>query len=299
MVTKKRRTKAAVRTPAATAATVIKLHFQGLFAFCFNSDNSECQVGVLSTAPGHQLHIMVHKTSSNGEQTQYPITLGPALARLKDRIYLEIDGATPGIVQVMGAGTLDRKTSPTGSNENDLRWIIDYEGPEVHDRSINIREGIIKPIFHLSSGYFYTRSISPKRHTIVKGSQSKKDFGYVGESIGADISVEVGSQVRLRIVKEGAEPSEVILSLGKIEADCMYEVSVINSRPGEFQTERTEKQLEADDRPQGFQLTDMQYYYHALDIPATDWIDFQEEPKKGAGLLECYSMRLSRTESLP
>ena len=122
----------------------------------------------------------------------------------------------------------------------------------------------------------------------------------MGRYIGTDINVAAGGEIKLRMERKGE--SDVVVSLGKVEADCTYEATIVNSRPGEFQPDDRDTDSKTTRNVGGYEPSDMQYYYHGIDKDSTEWYDFREKTEKtilGLPPSECYNMLLGQTNNIP
>jgi len=292
-----------IRTTVPTSA--ISLSFKGLFIFCFN-ENTECQIGVLSTAPAHGLKIVFSKWNADGVKQQ-SFVLGPALSRILDRARLIVPGTPPGIEQVQYPN-FSRTTAPATKEKHDLRWIIDYE-KELHKVStpLTLREGIVKPVLIVNNGRFFTEEVDLKEYVSVKGGTAQGDIGHLGKSVGVTIDAPIGRRIDLRLTRQKLS---FTLPLGVIEDKCEYQLSVVNSRVDEHQAELSQDQRiltkllnevkQLTDTAYGvgdYQRTDMLYYYDAIDEPSSRQFDFQLKQNMGEQPFgfppaECYPGRL-------
>lgn len=277
------------------APPTITFLFDGLFFLCFDEEAKECQIGVLTTAPGHRLSITVTKRTGD-EETAYTTALNSAVARLAGHISLDIEGAAaPGVTRYgYGDGTPITREDRDAHPEN-FKWVIDFENSEMHGKELPKVEGILSPVLHMGVGEFYTAKVSEHKQIRTRGNAAHKTFGYVAELIGSRITLD--------------RPGRAILKAGEttwvlpIETGSTYVVHLKYLRP-----EHAEHRHEGitTESPRLSTHSDLHFYYHALDVPATERFDFEPvlrnrvvKPMFGAPPLICYATTGSKTKQVP
>lgn len=190
-----------------TTPSNLQLFFKGLFTFCFSQDivvgtepeAEECQVGVLSTAPGHQLKItIVKETAGIPEVSSVDIT--PTLGRGFRYITLQTPEDLPGVT-CPRLEPVDRTDPPSHSpGEYDFRWIIDFEGREFYDSTLSLTRGVFLPIISIRTGRFYTNLVTEPAFVQIQGQRIKVPFfGHVAEVMASDITLPPGSHFALKL----------------------------------------------------------------------------------------------------
>ncbi len=211
--------------------------------------------------------------------------------RFADRVYIEVQGSNVGVTRKgYGDGALicrDDPNDPKVGREN-YKWIIDFENSELHDAELGKISNILRPVIHINNGEFYTHKVSEDKYICVRGNTTHRPFGHVAETIGARINLGDEDHVIVRI---GTQSWTLPRKPG-----ATYEVHFENLRQGHGSHD-TEHRVAAPPAHPG--SSDLQYYYQAFDVPATEAFDFEPEAKRGDPPLICYATGGRRTTWLP
>jgi len=93
-----------------------------------------------------------------------------------------------------GTGPADRKQEPTDSNREDFKWIVDLEGPDMHNKNLtaDISTARLLMVLIVRNGEFSTKLISPflNRETLGGGTDP---FGFAAAVTGLDITCTVSN----------------------------------------------------------------------------------------------------------
>jgi hypothetical protein len=226
----------------------IRFLFTGLLAMHqFSADRFD--IGVHSKA-GHELKILIIERSP----------LGPDLIRLErddlgDEVFFDVVNPVHSGVSIYTNGeTFDR--SPLIDDENDFRWMVEFDGPEFHNRPLQVNEGIFNPIIYIRNGTFYTakKSLLQKIHpmTFTAPGPGPQEFTWF---VGADVFLgESESSATLRYGAGDAQSYTFTKGPEK-----MYLVVVLNLAPS--------------DHPSSKMASDFQFYYDAFDVPLQEKFD--------------------------
>ena len=224
----------------------ITMVFSGLFLIAFEKDKRFCQFGVIQ-AERHCLKINI--------ETQGPsLPDAPKLSfnAPNEDIHFEVTRRASG-VDTYEPGPFQRNLR---HDRRDFRWVLDFEGLELHNRQLEVRDGAIKRSVFVYNGLFYTLDTgeviirSPRQHVAGTvdsvGLVPQFQNGLMCESIGCDIYLS-GQEEFLIKYGPGANYSMRL----KKEHCISYKITVTN--------------LCEERRPQD--TSDFALYYDVLDVP--------------------------------
>jgi hypothetical protein len=189
---------------SASQLPTIKLLFDGLFFFCFDTqseESKECQIGVLTTAFEHELSVTIVETipETRGGETYYKhstrvFSLGQSLCRLLGHIYINVRSKSrriPGVTRY-GYGNGDPLASreDTTTDPENFKWIIDFENGEFSSDKLTIAPKVFSPVLHINTGEFRTHITAKGLYNVVKADVTQKYFGHVAQTIAANIALE-------------------------------------------------------------------------------------------------------------
>jgi hypothetical protein len=215
----------------------ITLVFRGLFLLAFDEDNKFCQLGVIE-ADRHRLKINIKTNAAslpNPSALSFEIPDGDICFGVLGRTNA-VDKYEPG--PFLRDPSHDRR---------DFRWVLDLEGPELHDRQLTIRAGSLKRSIFVINGLFYTYYCRSVR--IVAPSSAAK-VAFIAEEIGCDIYLYGEEEA---VFRYGPDEGHTIKL--KREPDISYEISIENICPEEEG---------ASPSP----VSDFAHYYDVVDVPA-------------------------------
>ena len=200
---------------------MVRITFTGIFAFCIN-EKGQCEIGVLK----HHEHEATLSIARFGESND-PENIAPPAAWKSG---LQIKTEDPGAHQYIGTD-FDRPSN--AGDPEDFRWILDLEGPDLHDHHLLRRpnqSGMVSlsPILRIDGGtiYTYLKSVSTYSRVSVQNTSNPERFlGKVARVIGIDIPCALKGQILLT----DGENNQV--SLANTMSDMRYEITVSNTRP--------------------------------------------------------------------
>jgi hypothetical protein len=209
----------------------ITLVFSGLFLLAFEEENKYCQLIVLE-AERHLLEINV-KTQSDS-RTDVPDL---SIKAPDGDVFFEVTGRING-VDTYEPGPFERHNR---HDSRDFRWLLDFEGRELHNHRLHLRANAPKRSVFVYDGLFYTHSA---QRVIISGPQSARNLAageikgaskippsqnaLIARSVGCDIYLNDGEEFQLRY---GPNASYSI-SLRK-EPKISYGISVTNLCPSD------------------------------------------------------------------
>jgi hypothetical protein len=196
----------------------VRITFTGIFAFCIN-EKGQCEIGVLKH-PEHEATLSIARFG----ESNAPENIPPPAAWQSG---LQIETENPGVRQYIGAD-FDRRWN-TGDPE-DFRWILDLEGPDLHDQHLERRtdgSGIVSlsPILRIDGGTIYTflKTVNSYGRVSVQNKGPQHFLGKVARVIGIDIPCALNGKVVLRDRKNNQAP------LLNTVSDMRYEITVNNT----------------------------------------------------------------------
>lgn len=223
--------------PITKSSTTAFINVRGLGIICFNPQKKRCETAIIRNAE-HTLTVNVYKPTfidgGSSDKLGYTPIFNRKITELED-ISIEISGiGNPKIdgFELFQNGDFNRLNGE--SDENDLRWILNLEGEEMHGSNLSKNEQFSlaekPPVtrLYISNGLFYAvmpndkdlpdfpffRKNDPFRNV-------EEDFGYIAETLGVNIeSDEVVFKLNIGI-------TENTLSLPKIDG-IPYKIEITN-----------------------------------------------------------------------
>jgi hypothetical protein len=204
----------------------ITLVFSGLFLIAFEKDKRFCQLSVIQ-AERHCLKINIKTQAAS-----LPDAPELSFNAPNENIHFEVTRRANG-VDTYEPGPFERTPLHDG---RDFRWVLDFEGRELHNEQLSVRDGAIKRSVFVYNGLFYTRDTEeviikrPIHHaartvdsvSLIPQSQP----GLICKSIGCDIYLSGQEEF---LFKYGPDAN---YSMRLKKEPCLsYEISVSNLCP--------------------------------------------------------------------
>lgn len=306
----------------------LKIIFDGLFFFCFNSGGdppnpavtdpaSECRIGFLTTAPRHVITISGERKIPVGDQTvkeKFDLTLTHKQVRKIAQISLDVPGVVSPSVSREGHGESIDRNNPTEANKKHFQWIIDMEHPNLHATKLTLVPGVLKPVMHVNIGKFYTESLSDVKYNLTKVDEEPKPFGKVAARTGLKIDTLPQGKASLRIgdlnlplVEKAGATCEVILKNRCPALDGVREkLNQLKLRPVLEGIIELFHSLSPDPTPEEIkdlllrlQGSDFPLYYHAFDVKIRGQFDFEPiDEERAYPPAVCYATSGSETTNI-
>jgi hypothetical protein len=229
----------------------ITLVFKGLFLIAFEKDKRFCQFGVIQ-AERHCLKINI-KTSASS------LPAAPELScKIPDGdIHLEVTNRASG-VDTYEPGRFERNRR---HDRRDFRWVLDFEGRELHNHQLPVRPGALKRSVFVYNGLFYARDTHeviirrPFHHTTgTAGDESllpQTQSGLICKSVGCDIYLTDQEEFLFKYGPDGNYSIRL-----KKEQGISYEISVTNLCPEDVEPAPGS--------------SDFALYYEVLNVPENE-----------------------------
>jgi hypothetical protein len=277
------------------SASKVTFLFDGLFFFAFNDYDPvsrkwrECQVGVHPLVPHHPFRIVIKDTVWN--ETILDIT-EPChkVSRLLNNLIIE-ESDRGGEERRITRHDASINRMNRVNNQDSFNWVIDFENHELHGKELNKQSSKLKPILRFKAGDFYTAQVSYCKQILKRTNSSgevSREFGYVARLIGADINLDPGRALVLRMGEQTLR-----LAGNNEEPTSIYSIKLFNTD-------------DTDSNPN----SDVRFFYdHFLSDPNGTRFEFipvdphcdqdRDEYDKVVPPYVCYGTTGSRTNYIP
>jgi hypothetical protein len=197
----------------------VTISFGGLMVFHKENGRPSYEVGILGpdVSPEHEFTVSIDGVK-------------------KDRQHLPAGGSWSLEITnpqgTSGAGPIEvghtARRPDSASGQYDFSWIIDLESSEFHGKELELKPGLLKPIFHLPNGMLFTeyKSIDLQRR---QGNGSPSLFGFVPETIALHLELRKGQELVLKDNSSSGSNGEVF-RLPYSPSHPPYYVSIRNVR---------------------------------------------------------------------
>jgi len=277
----------------------VTIYFKGLLAFCFDAKFKYCQVGVHTKANNHELKVSVYKKRGNRIVSSAPmLRFSHEMIRCSSDLWLDIEGGTPPKQQTAEPYVMSDQ-GPALVDDQDFRHVVDLEGENFYNRTLNIKDGVLRPSLFIGKGLFYAAALTahgyktvladstvsdqaPHAHLTTEASSlghiSGHRIGRIATYVGANIYLDHESQaVVLRAgKKKGAELFRLVKGEGE---DTTYEITIEN------------------DDTQAPVGSDFRYYYDAFELNPGE-PEILIKPNGGIEVGDCILTWFSKSHSL-
>jgi hypothetical protein len=259
----------------------ITLDFRGLFLIAFEKEKRFCQFGVIQ-AERHCLKIDIRTRSSSLLDAPELSCKVPG-----ENIHFEVTRRASG-VDTYEPGSFERNRR---HDRRDFRWVLDFEGRELHNHQLQVRAGVLKRSVFVYNGLFYTRDTrevvirSPSHHTIEtsdgEGLLPQTQSGLICKSVGCDIYLTDQEEF---LFKYGPDANYSIRL--KKERGLSYEISVTNLCSEDVERARPDS-------------SDFALYYEVLNVPENEQFRVFSSPAPGDrdDINPCDPSRISITKA--
>jgi hypothetical protein len=186
--------------------------FHGLFNLRFDGTRN-CEVLIHNTTHtlGHKhphhfnidIYAVLDSTPVDGPIITIPVDDS---RRHSEGYGINVVNAVPQLngVYAYTPNGFDRTIRDTESNHNDpldFRWMLDFDGPDLHGTKIPRKNSKGRPSFNINKGVFYTLLKTCSRFQRLKSGTDPQELGYVARFMAADIRLQSGGYVELGVGK--------------------------------------------------------------------------------------------------
>lgn len=183
--------------------------FHGLLSFCYRDkagveDRLHCEVGVLNQDPKHQLRIRIEGGTCAGA---YEYTHDQLKLVAEKSFRIEIEGAIPNVDFYQAAKTFNRETATGPEFDNDFRWLIDVETPDLYNDEVRRKKKHYGPKLMVKNGTFFTQE---KTHSTFKFVERRSGgdeppLGSIAFCSAAKIKLKSGERAKFTFIPPGAK----------------------------------------------------------------------------------------------
>jgi len=260
----------------------ITLVFNGLFLIAFEKDRKFCQLSVIQ-AERHCLKIKIEtRAASLRDDPELSINVP------NENIHFEVTRRASG-VDTYEPGPFERNLR---HDRRDFRWVLDFEGRELHNNQLPVREGAIKRSVFVYNGLFYTLDTQeviirrPMQHVAGRVDDvsliPQFQTGLMCKSLGCDIYLSDREEF---LFKYGPDAN---YSMRLKKEHCLsYKISVTNL-------------CDDDGEPPPPGSSDFALYYEVLDVPEGQQFDVLSvpDPSHRDDVNPCNPSRVSITKAI-
>ncbi|HQU82712.1 MAG TPA: hypothetical protein PKY59_06295 [Pyrinomonadaceae bacterium] len=226
--------------PITKSSATAFINVRGLGIVCFNPQKKRCETAIIRSGD-HKLTLNIYKPafieSGGADKLGYTPVFSREITETED-VSIEISGN--GNPQIGGYELFETESFnrlENDINDNDIRWILNLEGEEMHNESLVKNEQFAvseKPSvtkLFIENGLFY--SVMPNEKEILNApffrkfdpqNKSEEDFGFVAETMGVNIESD---EVTVKLKIGGTENN---WSLPRIEG-LPYKIEITNVDP--------------------------------------------------------------------
>ncbi len=178
----------------------IKVLFHGLMTGCFSSDRKSYDVGMLETDE-HTIQLNVWDSGNKYSQTL--TSDSQAILRVNHK-----DSRNNLVKRFQIGSEFDRTVDPGASGDlrHDFRWLLDFEGRDLHGVKLHKNAGTLHPKFRLENGgvlLTLVRSVPILKNRRENGQPRTRLLGRIGQIVAA--------YVFLPDFPDGQHPAELMI----------------------------------------------------------------------------------------
>jgi hypothetical protein len=176
----------------------VELLIEGIIALFLERDENgqvvACLAGVVPDVPEHVFEVVGTKIDQNGQIT--PVNFNP----IAPELLLEAQGTTQTGIRFAGMDADINRLTGGGAPES-FKWVLDFEGAELHNREIGVNRAKFISVLRITSGVLFTSVIS-RNFLLARDSARPNDpltlIGKVATKVGVAIDLDApGSTARL------------------------------------------------------------------------------------------------------
>jgi hypothetical protein len=175
----------------------VQIHFSGLMVFHLNPNTKSYEVGVLSEENSHNHEFCIQRKGASHPLCRADLPKGKRWTLAVVPAPGSASVTAPPAADVMKVGRKGRRPDDEKA-QFDFDWIVDLEGPEFHNKPLELQPGQLVPIIQLPKARLFT---AYKSEDFVrwkgKKPQNPELFGFVSETTGMTLRIKAGEKVVL------------------------------------------------------------------------------------------------------
>jgi hypothetical protein len=305
---------------ALTAQPEVKIIVDGLFVLCMDDATNVATLGVYEYSADHRFSIRISK-KAYGSEDALPINAGRGGAlerKLDDQdeiisgdISITIPERAP-LIQIYHHPDLvedDFITDATGESkiskdrENfkpDFRWVMDLEGSRFYGEELKVVPRVINRRVRINQGILHTenyagRSIKQayKETGIILEKTFPAKFYYVATQMA--VAIEALKETESLVISYGDESTPQAITLSPPGENSYYEIYASNN----CSLSKADIEWRINDAKADSRLSDFQFYYNLIDVPAVDRLDLGMLGGEGSNRFPCDLIYLGLHSDLP
>jgi hypothetical protein len=298
----------------------VKIIVDGLFVLCMNDATNEATLGVYEYSADHRFSIRISK-KLYGSEDALPGKVGSGGAlekKLDDQdeivtgdVSITISGRAP-LIQLYQHPDLAEKdfiadarsTNKISENRenfrHDFRWVMDLEGSRFYGDKLKIVPGVINRRLRINQGILHTEKYMArvikqayKETGIILGKTFPEKFYYVATQMG--IAIDALRETETLMISYGDENNRQSITLSPPSGNSYYEIYASNN----CSLSKEERDRLLNDARAEYRLSDFQFYYNLIELPAVDRFDLGILGGEGSNSFPCDLIRLGQHSDLP
>lgn len=175
----------------------VQIQFSGLMVFHFNKKTESYEVGVLSEDASHKHEFCIQRKGASHPLCRSDLPKGKRWTLAVVSAAGSASVTAPPAAEPLKVGRKGRRPDDEAA-QFDFDWIVDLEGPEFHNKALELQPGNLVPIIQLPKASLFT---AYKSEDFVRWKGKKPAnpelFGFVSETTGMTLRIKTGEKVVL------------------------------------------------------------------------------------------------------
>jgi hypothetical protein len=298
----------------------VKIIVDGLFVLCLNDETGEATLGVYEYSANHRFSVRISE-KVNGSEDALPSNVGSGgslVRKLDDQneivtgdISITISKRAPLIQTYHHPDLVENdfitdardESRISGDRENfrrDFRWVMDLEGSRFYGRELKVVPGVINRRVRINQGILYTEKYvariikqAYKETGKILGKTFPEKYYFVATQMG--IAIEALRETETLVISYGNESARKLITLLPPGENSYYEIYASNN----CSISNVDRECMLNDTRAELRLSDFQFYYNLIDLPAVDRLDLGITPGEGSNSFPCDMIHLGGHSDLP